>query len=116
MKNYIVFVQIILFFNLSFGVVITGSLLNSTSSAPIENALLKFRIGSNPAAYPTAVSDQSGYFRSVLSVEQNYPLQIIVEKSEYVVKVFEVLITGDSIDVGCKMIRSTGSIHNKFLR
>lgn len=100
MKIAALFICSALFFGQSQGAVVSGSLIDSISKNPVDSAKLTFRVGDMSGLYPTAYSDSNGFFQIVLSVEKNYPLQIVAEKSGYLMKHLQVVITGDSIDIG----------------
>lgn len=100
MKLAVLFISSLLFLGQSQGMVLSGFFIDSTSQNPVEGAKLTFRVVDRTGLYPTTYSDSMGFFQIVLSVEKNYPLQIFVEKSGYLMKKIEVVIAGDSIDIG----------------
>ena len=87
-------------FSAAYGVVVTGAVVDSSSNSPLSGVSVVFRVGENPDAYPKTITDSVGRFSLDAAVEQNVPLQIFFEKSEYLLKNVTILITGNSIDLG----------------
>jgi hypothetical protein len=84
----------------SYGVVVTGTVIDSSSNSPLSGVSVVFRVGENPDAYPKAMTDSDGRFSSDMALEENFPLQIFFEKDAYLPKKITILITGNSIDLG----------------
>lgn len=105
MKATMIFLHIMIFCRLSYGLVISGTLTDSTSGVAIDSAVLKFRIGLYPDEYPKAQSDTMGFFRKEVSVEYGYPLLIWIEKNGYNSKGINFTVVSDSIDLGTILIK-----------
>ncbi|MBL8029031.1 MAG: hypothetical protein JNL74_21595, partial [Fibrobacteres bacterium] len=77
-----------------------GTVINKESRTTLSNASVTFRIGRVTSQYPVIYTDTNGGFRTVLSLEQNYPLAYYVSMDNYVTKLSSVKIVGDSINLG----------------
>jgi hypothetical protein len=124
MKTIPLLTVIMLLFNISYSAVIKGSLVDSTSGKPVDSAKLSFRIGNSPNEYPSTISDANGLFSIELSVSNGYPLQVIIEKSGYVNKIYRITINSDTMNVGAisleqflqKEIRLLGTVIDSVSR
>jgi hypothetical protein len=91
---------IAIFASVSYGVTIKGQVIDSTTAQPLSGVSVKFRLGSNPGAYPQTFTDTNGRFSKDVIVEPNAMLQILFERSDYLFCNLTVPVAGDTIDVG----------------
>lgn len=81
------------------GVTITGKVIDSATADPLSGVSVLFRLGSSPDNFPRTMTDTAGRFSIALTVEQGFPLQIILERSDYLRKSMTVTIAGDTVSL-----------------
>ncbi|MBN2603147.1 MAG: hypothetical protein JXA91_03325 [Candidatus Thermoplasmatota archaeon] len=100
MHAFLVFLQIMLFCSLSYGVVICGTVTDSISGEPVDSATFIFRIGDCIDSCPVTQSDANGLFRKEVLNPISDPFNVVIAKNDYNSIILRVFVESDSINLG----------------
>jgi hypothetical protein len=100
MKRIISVFFIALLAGVAHGVTITGQVVDSASALPLSGVSVTFRLGGNPEAYPKTTTDATGRFSKDITAEPGFPLQVLFERSDCLIRIVTVTVAGDTIDLG----------------